>query len=152
MTATRATPPRSSSGTNVRPIAADVPSKRKNEADTAAIGTQVDCTVRVEALSNVPTASVNRTVPAQFVNATLTPDADPGNWDCTALTSCDYTANGGTLQPGVYTFTATADVVAPPGDVQDCTDVATAGTTLNSAAPACACSMTTPTRSSTSKR
>ena len=101
--------------------------------DTAAIGTQVDCTVRVEALSNVPTASVNRTVPAQFVNTTLVPDADPGNWDCTAVTSCDYTANGGTLQPGVYTFTATADVVAPPDDVQDCTDVATAGTTLNSA-------------------
>jgi uncharacterized repeat protein (TIGR01451 family) len=101
--------------------------------DTAAIGTQVDCTVRVEALSNVPTASVNRTVPAQFANATLTPDADPGNWDCTALTACDYTANGGTLQPGVYTFTASADVVAPPDDVQDCADVATVGTSLGSA-------------------
>lgn len=49
------------------------------------------------------------------------------------MTSCDYTANGGTLQPGVYTFTATADVVAPPDDVQDSADVETAGTTLNSA-------------------
>jgi uncharacterized repeat protein (TIGR01451 family) len=101
--------------------------------DTAAIGTQVVCTVRVEALSNVPTASVIRSAPVQFVNATLVPDADPGNWDCTATTACDYTANGGTLQPGVYTFTASADVVAPPDDVQDCTDVATAGTTLATA-------------------
>ena len=101
--------------------------------DTAAIGAQVVCTVQVEAISNVPTASVHRTAPAQFVNAVLVPDVNPGNWDCTAITSCDYTANGGTLPPGVYTFTATADVIGPPADVQECAAVATSATTVDSA-------------------
>ena len=100
--------------------------------DTAAIGAQAVCTVQVEAISNVPAASVSRTAPAQFTNAALVPDADPGSWDCTAITSCDYTANGGTLPPGVYTFTSSADVVGPPADVQECAAVATSGTPIGS--------------------
>jgi uncharacterized repeat protein (TIGR01451 family) len=100
--------------------------------DRAAIGQPVECTVRVEALSNVPDASVARTAPAQFANATLVPDVDTGDWDCSTLVTCEYTANSGTLPIGVYTFTAGADVVAPPADVQDCEAVATAGTTIGS--------------------
>jgi len=100
--------------------------------DTAAIGTTVTCTLRVEALSSVPNASVTRTPPAQFTNATLVPDANPGDWDCTAVTTCDYIAAGGTLAPGVYTFTAVGDVVAPAGDAEECSDAATGGTTIAS--------------------
>ena len=55
--------------------------------DTAAIGTSISCAVTVEAFSNVPAASVTVTPPAQFANETLVPDANPGDWDCTALTA-----------------------------------------------------------------
>ena len=57
--------------------------------DTAAIGTSIVCTVTVESFSNVPTASVAVTPPAQFTNETLMPDVDPGDWDCTCSTTCD---------------------------------------------------------------
>ncbi|MET0921137.1 MAG: DUF11 domain-containing protein [Acidimicrobiia bacterium] len=100
--------------------------------DTAAIGTTVECTVTVEAHSAVPNASVDLTPPAQFTSFALTPDASPGNWDCTAGTSCEYVAGGGTLPLGSYTFTASAAVVAPPADVQQCAAVASDGTELNS--------------------
>ena len=100
--------------------------------DSAVIGTSIPCTVRVEVLSNVPNASVTRTPPAQFTNASLAPDANPGDWDCTAVTMCTYLAGGGTLPPGTYTFTAAADVVGPAGDVDDCSEVATGGTMIGS--------------------
>jgi uncharacterized repeat protein (TIGR01451 family) len=100
--------------------------------DSAAIGSAISCTVSVEALSNVPDATVTRTPPAQFANATLVPDVNPGDWDCSAVTSCSYVAGGGTLGPGAYTFTAAADVTGPPGDVEDCAGVASAGTTIAS--------------------
>jgi uncharacterized repeat protein (TIGR01451 family) len=100
--------------------------------DSAAIGTSIACTVRVEALSNVPSASVTRMPPAQFTNATLVPDANPGDWDCTAVTTCTYTADGGTLPPGEFTFTAAADVVGPAGDVEECAAVATGVSEISS--------------------
>jgi uncharacterized repeat protein (TIGR01451 family) len=99
--------------------------------DTAAIGTTVECQVTVEAHSGVPTASVDLAAPAQFTNVTLTPDTSPGDWDCTAGSSCEYQPSGGTLPLGTYTFTAAADVVAPPADVQECADVSSGGTALN---------------------
>ncbi|MGZ8752830.1 MAG: hypothetical protein ACXW1S_07600 [Acidimicrobiia bacterium] len=98
--------------------------------DTAAIGTSISCTVRVDAFSNVPDASVTVTTPAQFSNVTLTPDVAPGDWDCTALTTCEYTAGGGTLPVGSYTFTAPADVGGPEGSVDACASAATAGSEI----------------------
>jgi uncharacterized repeat protein (TIGR01451 family) len=99
--------------------------------DTAAIGTSIDCSVRVEAFSNVPAASLTVAPPAQFTNVTLTPDVNPGDWDCTGLTTCDYTAGGGTLGVGEYTFTMSADVGGPEGVAEACASVATSGTEID---------------------
>lgn len=98
--------------------------------DRAAIGTSISCTVQVEAFSNVPGASVSLVAAPQFTNATLTPAGNPGDWDCTALTTCEYTAGGGTLPVGEYTFTAPADVAGPEGAVDRCATGATAGTEI----------------------
>jgi len=96
--------------------------------DAAGVGTQVPCSVRVEVLAGsvVPNATVVRTSPAQFTNGTLT--ADAAGWTCAALT-CTFDV--GTLPVGVYTFTATSDVVGPIGDVQDCSAIRNGPTTID---------------------
>jgi len=88
--------------------------------DSAAIGTTIPCSVRVEALSNIPAASVTLPAQASFTNTSLTPDSSPGDWDCSAVSACTYTANGGVLPIGEYTFTAPADVIGPEADAQRC--------------------------------
>lgn len=88
--------------------------------DSAAIGSTIPCTVQVEALSNVPAASVTLPAQSSFTNASLTPGAAPADWDCSAVSACTYTANGGVLPVGEYTFTAPADVVGPEADAQRC--------------------------------
>ena len=98
--------------------------------DTATIGNPISCTVTVDAESVVPNASVVRTPPAQFTNATLVPDANPGDWSCVGGT-CTYTA-AGQLPIGTYTFTAAADVVGPAGPVEDCSAVLSFGGTVSS--------------------
>jgi len=103
--------------------------------DIAEIGTQISCTTRVEVLAGsvVPAADVVRTPPAQFVNSTFAPDADPGDWDCTTVPlTCTYTANGGTLPEGVYSFTGTSDVVGPVADVEDCSAINTGSSEIAS--------------------
>ena len=99
--------------------------------DIAEIGTQITCTTRVEVLAGsvVPAASVVRTSPAELVNGTLT--SDQAGWACAALT-CTYTDNAGTLLEGVYTFTATSDVVGPVADVEDCSAINTGVTEIAS--------------------
>jgi uncharacterized repeat protein (TIGR01451 family) len=99
--------------------------------DTAAVGTSIPCTVRIEALSNVPAASVALPAVTQFTNASLTPDANPGDWSCAAAT-CQYTAGGGTLPVGEYTFTAPADVAGPVGAVDRCVSATSSGTEVAS--------------------
>jgi hypothetical protein len=99
--------------------------------DIAEIGTQITCTTRVEVLAGsvVAAANVVRTSPAELVNGTLT--SDQAGWVCAALT-CTYTDNGGTLPEGVYTFTATSDVVGPVADVEDCSAINTGATEIAS--------------------
>lgn len=88
--------------------------------DLAEIGTQLTCSVRVEVQpgSVVPNATVVRTSPPELANSTLGSD-QPG-WTC-IINTCTF--DGGTLPEGVYTFTATSDVVGPVGDVEDCSSI-----------------------------
>lgn len=99
--------------------------------DTATIGNPISCTVTVNAVSVVPAASVTRIVPMEFTSASLVPDANPSDWSCAGVT-CTYTAGGGNLPIGRYTFTAAANVVGPSGPVEDCSSVLNGSTTVSS--------------------
>ncbi len=100
--------------------------------DSVAIGTSNSCPLTVEAFSNVPTASVTFTPPAQFATAALTADTVPGDWDCSGGTTCTFIPGGGTLPIGEYSFTASFTVVGPAATVDACASVTTASTDIAS--------------------
>jgi hypothetical protein len=95
--------------------------------DTAQVGTQVICSVRVEAHSAaLAPVVVTSQPPAEFTPSALAPNpADPTWTGCT--TSCTWDSGSNPLPIGTYTFDATSTVAAGDGPVEACAAVTSPG-------------------------